>query len=78
MNLKSIKSAREFAKSQGWEDGPKDAALDWLIASNERLLSALKELVQTADPRTNISDVPLLDALSLARSVMAQIENQKD
>lgn len=34
----------------------------------EKLEAALRELIKTADPALNMSDIPLLDALSLARS----------
>lgn len=45
-----------------------------LIDENERLRTALKELVKAADPRTNMSDIPLLDALSVARAAIARVE----
>lgn len=45
-----------------------------LQAENEQLRAALKELVKAADPRTNMSDIPLLDALSVARAAIARAE----
>lgn len=45
-----------------------------LQAENEQLRAALKELVKAADPRTNMSDIPLLDALSVARAALARAE----
>ena len=37
---------------------------------NRRLRAALKELITAADPHTNMSDVVLLDALSVARRAL--------
>lgn len=37
---------------------------------------ALAELVQMADPATNMSDIPLIEALSLARATLAAIDGE--
>jgi len=42
-----------------------------LRAENERLRAALKELITAADPQTNLSMIPLLDALGVARAELA-------
>lgn len=45
-----------------------------LIAEANNLLSALRELALAANPHTNMSDIPVYEALALARTIIARVE----
>ena len=59
------KDAEELAESLAEIDAEKRASMNAL-----ELLAALRELVLAADPEKNLSDIPLLDALTRARAVI--------
>ena len=58
--------------------GPRNDANGYLLAAAPDLLVALKELMIAADPHTNMSDIVIYDALSVARNAIAKARGQKE
>lgn len=48
------------------------AGLTYNKARVEELEAVMGELIRMADPHTNMSDIPLLDALSLAKATLGR------
>lgn len=44
--LDGIKKGRDYHKQQGWDDGPKDWAIDYLIELNTELLEVCEALLR--------------------------------
>lgn len=57
MTIHGIKTAREFHKAQGWEDGPKDDAIDELLAEITKLCGLLQRWQEISSNLFDGSDI---------------------